>query len=69
MSKEKELMSEEGQSGRPDDDPIGPLNQVTSEKLPIPPNVDRRTFLMRSAVVGATAVIVGRSVSAQERTQ
>ena len=69
MSKEKELMSEEAPAGRPDDDPIGPLSQVTSEKLPIPPNVDRRTFLMRSAVVGATAVIVGRSVSAQERTQ
>jgi L-serine dehydratase len=30
--------------------------------------VDRRTFLMRSAVVGATTVILGRSLSAQERT-
>jgi L-serine dehydratase len=35
----------------------------------IPAGVDRRTFLMRSAVVGATAVILGRSVSAQQRTQ
>ena len=35
----------------------------------IPPGVDRRTFLMRSAVVGATAVMLGRSVSAEERTQ
>jgi len=35
----------------------------------IPPGVDRRTFLMRSAVVGATAVILGRNVSAEERTQ
>ena len=35
----------------------------------VPPGVDRRTFLMRSAVVGATAVIVGRSVTASERAQ
>ena len=34
----------------------------------IPPGVDRRTFLMRSAVVGATTVILGRSLSAHERT-
>lgn len=34
----------------------------------VPPGVDRRTFLMRSAVVGATAVMTGRLVSAQERT-
>ena len=34
----------------------------------IPPGVDRRTFLMRSAVVGATTVMLGRSLSAQERT-
>src|SRR6476660_9213899 len=36
---------------------------------PVPPGVDRRTFLMRSAVVGATGVILGRTVSAQEREQ
>src|SRR5678815_2689853 len=35
----------------------------------IPNGVDRRTFLMRSAVVGATAVMTGRVVSAQERTE
>ena len=35
----------------------------------IPSGVDRRTFLMRSAVVGATAVITGKSISAQERTE
>src|SRR5678815_3073527 len=35
----------------------------------IPTGVDRRTFLMRSAVVGATAVMTGRVVSAQERTE
>jgi L-serine dehydratase len=32
-----------------------------------PEGVDRRTFLMRSAVIGAAAVLTGRSVSAQER--
>jgi L-serine dehydratase len=36
---------------------------------PIPDGADRRTFLMRSAVVGATAVITGRTIYAQERTQ
>ena len=49
------------------EDPLGPLSHITSHD--VPPGVDRRTFLMRSAVVGATAVIVGRTVSAQERTQ
>jgi L-serine dehydratase len=46
-------------------DPLGSTNELTSHE--IPPGVDRRTFLMRSAVVGATAVILGRSVSAEER--
>jgi L-serine dehydratase len=35
----------------------------------VPQGVDRRTFLMRSAVVGATAVITGRVISAQEQAQ
>src|SRR5215510_15212686 len=34
----------------------------------IPPGVDRRTFLMRSAVVGAAAVMTGHVVSAKSRT-
>jgi L-serine dehydratase len=33
----------------------------------LPAGVDRRTFLMRSAVVGAAAVLTGRSVSAEEQ--
>src|SRR6185503_1996865 len=32
----------------------------------VPASADRRTFLMRSAVVGATAVITGRQISAQQ---
>src|SRR4030095_16312953 len=46
-------------------DPLGSL-EPSEEK--IPPGVDRRTFLMRSAVVGATTVMLGRSLSANERT-
>jgi L-serine dehydratase len=34
----------------------------------VPPGVDRRTFMMRGAVVAATAVITGRTISAQEKT-
>ena len=34
----------------------------------VPAGVDRRTFLMRSAVVGAAAVITGRGISAEEAT-
>ena len=46
-------------------DLLGRTEDVISHE--VPPGVDRRTFLMRSAVVGATAVMVGRTVSAQER--
>ena len=49
------------------EDPLGGSDELLSQE--IPKGVDRRTFLMRSAVVGATAVMVGRTVSAQERTQ
>ena len=38
------------------------------ERTEVPKGVDRRTFLMRSAVIGATAVITGRNISAQEKT-
>jgi L-serine dehydratase len=46
-------------------DPLGRTEELYAQ--PVPEGVDRRTFLMRSAVVGATAVILGRTVSAQER--
>jgi len=35
----------------------------------IPPGVDRRTFLMRSAVITSAAIITGCSVSDKERTE
>ena len=48
------------------EDQLGREDDLTSRE--VPEGVDRRTFLMRSAVVGATAVMTGRNVSAQERT-
>jgi len=39
------------------------------EPLEAPPGVDRRTFLMRSAVVGSAAVISGRVLSAEEQAK
>jgi L-serine dehydratase len=47
------------------EDPLADTTQVISDV--IPPGVDRRTFMMRGAVVAATAVITGRSISAQEK--
>jgi L-serine dehydratase len=38
------------------------------ERTSVPAGVDRRTFLMRSAVIGATTVITGRAISAEEAT-
>jgi L-serine dehydratase len=58
MSKKENEMS---------DDPLGSVSRLISAE--IPPGVDRRTFLMRSAVIGATAVITGSHLSARERTQ
>jgi L-serine dehydratase len=60
MSKNKTRGTREG-SG----DPLETLEEVASQK--VPSGVDRRTFLMRSAVIGATGVIIGRPISAQER--
>ena len=37
------------------------LNQI-----PMPAGVDRRTFLMRSALLGATTVLTGKAISAEE---
>ena len=48
-------------------DPVGCEDDVVGQEVPA--GVDRRTFLMRSAVVGATSVITGRSISAQDRAR
>jgi len=46
-------------------DLLGSPEELVSQS--IPDGVDRRTFLMRSSLIGATAVITGRAVSAQDR--
>src|SRR6185436_14613214 len=50
-----------------DKHPLDGSDAFISEE--IPPGVDRRTFLMRSAVVGATTVMLGSTLSASERTR
>jgi L-serine dehydratase len=46
-------------------DTLGSTEELVSKEVPA--GVDRRTFLMRNALIGATAVLTGRSVSAQDR--
>src|SRR6478752_430118 len=48
------------------DDPLADTSPLISQE--IPSGVDRRNFLIRSAVGGAAAVMMGRTVSAEERT-
>ncbi len=48
------------------DDPLADTSPLISPE--VPPGVDRRNFLIRSAVGGAAAVMMGRAVSAEERT-
>src|SRR6267143_1337071 len=60
MNKEKKPDEVDG------DDPLGKPDESISRE--VPPGVDRRKFLMRSAVIGAAAVMTGRFVSAHERT-
>ena len=47
-------------------DPLADTSQLISQE--VPPGVDRRNFLIRSAVGGAAAVMTGRVLSADERT-
>src|SRR6266404_4882222 len=60
-------MNEEMKPNEADsNDPLGNSDELISQE--IPPGVDRRKFLMRSAVIGAATVMTGRYVSAHERT-
>ena len=61
-----ELSSTETRGEVVHEDPLADTSEVVSQTVPT--GVDRRTFLMRSAVVGATAVMTGKIISAQERT-
>jgi len=49
------------------DDPLANADDVLSPEVPT--GVDRRTFFMRSAVIGATAVITGIPIEAQQRAK
>jgi L-serine dehydratase len=46
-------------------DPLGSTEDLVSQE--VPPGVDRRAFLIRSALISATAVLTGHAVSAQDR--
>ncbi|HEX6213834.1 MAG TPA: twin-arginine translocation signal domain-containing protein, partial [Vicinamibacterales bacterium] len=48
------------------EDLLADTSELISQETP--PGVDRRSFLIRSAVGGAAAVMTGRLVSAEERT-
>src|SRR5688572_18921874 len=48
------------------EDLLADTSELISQE--IPPGVDRRSFLIRTAVGGAAAVMTGRVVSAEERT-
>lgn len=47
-------------------DPLSNTEELVARD--VPPGVDRRTFIMRSAVIGAATVMTGRAISARERT-
>ena len=58
------LSSTERPSVASQEDPLGGTGELLSKE--IPPGVDRRNFLIRSAVGAAAVVMTGRSVSLQE---
>jgi len=49
------------------DDPLGNAEDLLSQE--IPSGVDRRSFLMRSAVVGAAAIMTGKDLLAADRAR
>jgi L-serine dehydratase len=59
--------SPDRQNEKPQEDPLGSTEQLASQE--VPEGIDRRTFFMRSSLIGATAVILDRPVSAQQRAE
>src|SRR5215208_6266290 len=55
-----------GSTATPREDPLADTRSLTSQEIPY--GVNRRSFLMRSAVGGAAAVMTGCSVSPEEKT-
>ena len=71
MSETENEKVDEGDSlGRSHESNVGDPLDSTVELISreVPQGVDRRTFLMRSAVVTAATVITGNHMSAQEMT-
>jgi len=68
---ENKKVYESDSSGRSHESNVGDPLDSTVELISreIPQGVDRRTFLMRSAVVTSAVMITGNSMSAQEMTQ
>jgi L-serine dehydratase len=66
MKKDNKTKLEDGSQELERKDPLADSGQLVSQDVPA--GVDRRSFLIRSAVVGAAAIMTGRSVSAAERT-
>ena len=50
------------------DKPGALLPEVELEPAKVPPGVDRRTFMMRSAVIGSAAVITGCTMPEKQQT-
>jgi L-serine dehydratase len=48
------------------EDPLGSTDELVMQE--VPPGVDRRSFLMRSAVGGAAAIMTGRTLLAADRS-
>src|SRR6478752_7365550 len=59
-------VSPEGPGEAAQKDPLADTSGLISQEIPA--GVDRRHFLIRSAVGGAAAVMMGRTVSDEERT-
>src|SRR5882724_6858998 len=67
QDKEKDMNKETKPNEEDCNDPLGNTDELISQE--IPPGVDRRSFLIRSAVGGAAAVMTGNIISAHERIE
>lgn len=66
-----EKVDESNSSGRPHESKMGDPLDGAAELVPkeFPRGVDRRAFLMRSAMIGAMSVMTGVSISCEEKTE
>src|SRR5882724_9758229 len=67
QDKEKDMNKETKPNEEDCNDPLGNTDELISQE--IPHGVDRRSFLIRSAVGGAAAVMTGNIISAHERIE